>query len=82
MNLPRSTFSRKQLDTLLWLLQTNGVSKVPSKYRMKESAKELHAQHGIQTLSYNGALGNRYYVNSISDIIAQVSLLPLVSTRY
>ena len=73
MNLPHSTFSRTQLDSLLWLLQTNDVSKVPTKCRVKKSAKELHTKHGIRKFSYDGALGNKYYANSISDIIAQVT---------
>ena len=64
-HLPHSPFSRQQLDLLLWLLETNNVPNVPSKYKIMKSASLLHSAHGIRTLPYLGAFGNLYYVSSI-----------------
>ena len=72
MHLPRSVFSERQLDILLWLLTINEIPNVPSVNFMKKLNTILQAMCGIQTIPYDGALGHRYYVNSLSDIIAQV----------
>lgn len=74
MHLPRSVFSERQLDILLWLLQANGIEEVPSVQSMKNNNQKLQEKSGIQTIEYNGALGHKYYVNSLSDIITQVEL--------
>lgn len=57
---------------MLWLLETNNVPGVPSKYKITKSSSSLHLTHGIRTRSHLGAFGNLYYVNSIADIISQV----------
>jgi hypothetical protein len=75
MHLPQSVFSEWQLDILLWLLQINGIEKVPSVYSMKKINQQLQDMSGIQTLEYDGALGHKFFMNSINDIIAQVVLL-------
>ncbi|KAG8914033.1 hypothetical protein FRC02_005141 [Tulasnella sp. 418] len=77
-HLPRSVFSDKQLDLLLWLLQINGVDNVPSVFTMKEDQKGLQNLVGIDTTKYNGALGHTYYVNDIRQIIAQDMANPRV----
>lgn len=74
MHLPRSVFSQKQLDLFLWLLRVNGVSDVPSVKTMKSLNEALQKMCGIDTLCYDGALGHRYYVNSLAQIIAQVCI--------
>ena len=76
MHLPRSTFSDNQLDLLLWLMNTNGIKNhfldLPSVGLMKTNNKRIHTASGIRTHEYKGALGHRFYVNSLHDIIAQV----------
>jgi len=76
MHLPRSAFSHRQLSVLLWLLRVNGITlDIPSLKYMKKLESRLHSMHGIRTLSYTGAFGNKYYVNSIADIISQVKFI-------
>jgi hypothetical protein len=72
MHLPRSSFSICQIDVMNWLLNANGISGTGSAASMRHLNKTLHGMCGIQTLPYDGALGNRFYVNSLVDIIAQV----------
>ena len=75
MHLPRSAFSQRQLDVLLWLLRVNNIAfDIPSLKSMKNLEVKLQSIHGIRTLPYNGAFGNKYYVNSIADIISQVNI--------
>lgn len=73
MHLPRSVFSRKQLDLFLWLLRVNQVDSVPSTKSMSTLNKLLQAICGIETIAYDGRLGNRYHVNNLGQILAQVS---------
>jgi hypothetical protein len=72
MHLPRSVFSQRQLDILLWLLTINGVADVPSLGSMKRTKAFLQAMSGVKSIPYSGALGNKYYANSLTDIIALV----------
>jgi hypothetical protein len=72
MHLPRSVFSRKQLDLFLWLLRINNVNDVPSTKSLKTLNKILQNLCGIDTLAYEGKLGHRYHVNNIAQILAQV----------
>ncbi|KAJ3833982.1 hypothetical protein F5878DRAFT_545605, partial [Lentinula raphanica] len=81
MHLPRSVFSQRQLDLFLWLLRVNGMSDVPSVKTMKSLNEALQKMCGIDTLAYDGALGNRYYVNSIAQIIAQEMSNPLIRPK-
>ncbi|KAJ3765406.1 hypothetical protein FB446DRAFT_795079 [Lentinula raphanica] len=81
MHLPRSVFSQKQLDLFLWLLRINGVSQVPTVKTMKSLNNALQKMCGIDTLCYDGALGNRYYVNSLAQIIAQELANPHVCPK-
>lgn len=72
MHLPRSVFSHRQLDLFLWLLKVNQVDDVPSVKSMTAMNDLLQKLCGIDTIPYDGALGHKYYVNSLSQIIAQV----------
>jgi len=72
MHLPRSVFSQKQLDLFLWLLQVNEVDYVPGLDTMKALNKSIQNLCGIETVGYEGILGHRYFVNNISQILAQV----------
>ena len=49
MHLPRSVFSRKQLDLFLWLLRVNRVESVPSTKNMTTLNKILQGVCGIET---------------------------------
>lgn len=73
MHLPRSVFSQRQLDILLWLLEVNDVPQIPSAQSIKNLEVVMQKLHGVRTLAYDGALGHKYYINSFADIIAQVS---------
>ncbi|KAJ7596205.1 hypothetical protein C8J56DRAFT_1022550 [Mycena floridula] len=78
MHLPRSVFSHKQLDLFLWLLRVNGVQDVPSVKSMQAVNAALQSMCGIETLAYDGALGHRYHVNSLAQIIAQEMANPQI----
>ncbi|KAK7027831.1 hypothetical protein R3P38DRAFT_3315357 [Favolaschia claudopus] len=78
MHLPRSVFSQKQLDLFLWLLKVNEVDDVPSIKQMQKINLALQKVCGIETLAYDGALGHKYFVNSLAQIIAQEMANPRV----
>ncbi|KAJ6503838.1 hypothetical protein C8R45DRAFT_894926 [Mycena sanguinolenta] len=78
MHLPRSVFSHRQLDLFLWLLKVNGVDDVPSVKSMQTLNAALQKMCGIDTIAYDGALGHKYFVNSLPQIIAQEMSNPKV----
>ncbi|KAF4584957.1 hypothetical protein EYR40_001783 [Pleurotus pulmonarius] len=78
MHLPRSVFSHRQLDLFLWLLKVNQVDDVPSVKSMQSVNAMLQKVCGIETIAYDGALGHKYYVNNLSQIIAQEMANPKV----
>ncbi|CAK5270513.1 unnamed protein product [Mycena citricolor] len=82
MHLPRSVFSQRQLDLFLWLLKVNNVPDVPSIKQMQQLDLALQKLCGIETIAYNGALGHKYHVNSLAQIIAQASLRCLSEIRF
>lgn len=73
MHLPRSVFSHRQLDLFLWLLKVNNVDDVPSVKSIQSLNATLQKLCGIDSIPYEGALGHKYYVNNLAQIIAQVS---------
>ncbi|KAH9044117.1 hypothetical protein EDB83DRAFT_2507524 [Lactarius deliciosus] len=70
-NIPRSSFSTQQINTMFWFLKANGVSRVPQN-------AALHNMCGIRTLEYDGVFGHKYFVNSLADIICQEMANPRV----
>ncbi|KAJ7133509.1 hypothetical protein C8R44DRAFT_829315 [Mycena epipterygia] len=78
MHLPRSVFSHRQLDLFLWLLKVNNVDDVPSVKSMQTLNLALQKICGIESIAYDGALGHKYYVNSLAQIIAQEMANPKV----
>ncbi|PBK79410.1 hypothetical protein ARMGADRAFT_1049148 [Armillaria gallica] len=78
MHLPRSVFSHEQLDLYLWLLEANKVDDVPSVKSMQALNERLQKMCGIDTMRKKGALGHLYYLNSLSQIIAQEMANPQV----
>jgi len=72
MHLSQSVFSQWQLDLFLWLLKVNDVDDVPSVKSMQALNAMLQRMCGVDSIKYQGALGNTYYMNSFSQIIAQV----------
>ncbi|KAK7027138.1 hypothetical protein R3P38DRAFT_3268099 [Favolaschia claudopus] len=78
MHLPRSVFSQRQLDLFLWLLKVNEVNDVPSVKSMQTLNAALQKMCGVDSIMYNGALGHKYYVNSLPQIIAQEMANPKV----
>jgi hypothetical protein len=73
MHLPRSAFSQLQLNILLWHLEVNDVPHLPSPQSLRNLEVVMQRLHGVRTLAYDGALGHKYYINLLSDIIAQAS---------
>ncbi|PPQ76395.1 hypothetical protein CVT26_015365 [Gymnopilus dilepis] len=63
MHLPRSVFSEKQLDLFLWLLRFNDVDNIPSVKTMKALNETLQKSCGIDTIGYDGVLGNNASTN-------------------
>ncbi|KAG1784306.1 uncharacterized protein HD556DRAFT_1251521, partial [Suillus plorans] len=78
MHLPRSVFSERQIDILLWLLRVNNVDDVPSVKSVKRIEDTIQRLCGIRSIPYDGALGHRYYVNSLADLIQQEMMNPRV----
>ncbi|KAJ7576777.1 hypothetical protein C8J56DRAFT_869884 [Mycena floridula] len=78
MHLPWSVFSHKQLDLFLWLLKINGVKEVLTIKSMQAVNAALQRMCGVETLGYDGALGHKYHINSLADIIAQEMANPAV----
>ncbi|KAG2126284.1 hypothetical protein DEU56DRAFT_743067 [Suillus clintonianus] len=78
MHLPRSVFSERQIDILLWLLRVNNVDDVPSVKSVKLIKDTIQRLCGIRSIPYDGALGHKYYVNSLPDIIRQEMMNPRV----
>ena len=72
MHLPQSVFSDRQLDILIWLLWINNVANVPSVKSMKNLEDMLQSMCGIKSVPHNGALGHKFFLNSLADIIRQV----------
>lgn len=72
MHLPRSVFSHRQLDLFLWLLKVNDIDDVPSVKNLQSLNATLQKMCGIESIPYDGALGHKYYVNNLAEIIAQV----------
>ncbi|KAF9550739.1 hypothetical protein CPC08DRAFT_768851 [Agrocybe pediades] len=62
MHLACSFFSRKHLESLLWLFRANKVDDItPSASRMTALNKVLQPVAGVQTREYDGKIGSRYY---------------------
>ncbi|KAK0435422.1 hypothetical protein EV421DRAFT_1987087 [Armillaria borealis] len=78
MHLPCSVFSEPQLNLFLWILHENDVNDVPTVNVMKNLNHLLQELCGIETIDYEGAHGNRYSANSLSQIIAQEMANPRV----
>ena len=64
----------KTTRSFLWVLHVNMVDNVPSVKTMEELNNELQHICGIDTIPYDGKLGHRYYVNNVSQILAQVCI--------
>ena len=73
-NIPRSAFSRQQIQMIFWFLKANGVSRIPSANTLYKQNAVLHSMCGVRTLEYDGAFGHKYFINSLADIICQVRL--------
>ncbi|KAG1901071.1 uncharacterized protein F5891DRAFT_951061, partial [Suillus fuscotomentosus] len=67
-----------QIDILLWLLQVNNVVDVPLVKSVKLIKDAIQRLCSIHSIPYEGALGYRYYVNSLPDIIWQEMMNPHV----
>ncbi|KAL4242306.1 hypothetical protein ABKN59_012009 [Abortiporus biennis] len=70
-HLPRSIFSDKQMEVILWSMAILGVDDVPSVSVMKEIDATLQVLCGVDTIRYEGKLGHVYYANDLASIIAQ-----------
>ncbi|KAJ7328003.1 hypothetical protein DFH08DRAFT_967771 [Mycena albidolilacea] len=75
---PSVCFSHWQLELFLWFLKVNNVDDVPSVKSMQELNAMLQKLCGIETIGYDGALGHKYYVNSLGQIISQEMSNPKV----
>lgn len=81
-NIPRSGFSRQQMEIIFWFLKANGVSRIPSVRTLRSQNAVLHSMCGIRTLEYKGAFGHLYFINSLADIIRQVQSSLLFGMHY
>jgi hypothetical protein len=58
----------------MWLLRINNVDDVPAVKFMKNLENMLQNMCGIRNIPHDGALGHKFYINSLSDIIRQVNI--------
>jgi hypothetical protein len=65
------------MDVILWALRAFGINSVPSTDILKKLDRQLQELYGIRTHRYEGALGHVYYMNNLSDMIAQVIMMSL-----
>ncbi|KAJ3558207.1 hypothetical protein NP233_g11552 [Leucocoprinus birnbaumii] len=77
-HIPRSAFTESQMEKIVWALQVLGVPNVPSRSVSSSAESGLQQTCGINTIRYQGSLGNIYYANDIREIIAQEFRNPLV----
>lgn len=66
-------FSHQQLDVFLWPPKVNNIDDVPSVRSMQTLNVMLQKMCGVDSIKHKGTLGHIYYVNSLSNIIAQVN---------
>ncbi|KAH9159959.1 hypothetical protein EDB89DRAFT_1915359 [Lactarius sanguifluus] len=57
-NIPRSSFSTQQINTMFWFLKANGVSRVPYVGTLRSQNAALHNMCGIRTLEYDREMAN------------------------
>jgi hypothetical protein len=67
-------FSESELELMFWLLEVNGVENMPKIDKMKRFQEHMQRVAGFNSIKYEGALGNTYYVNDLGQIIAQVCI--------
>ncbi|EGO23109.1 hypothetical protein SERLADRAFT_416571 [Serpula lacrymans var. lacrymans S7.9] len=77
-NLPRSDFSDKDIEVLLWLLQINGVSNVPSVGQMKALSRYLNDVCNVKMQRYMGAFGHAYYTVKLHSLVSMDLANPLI----
>ncbi|KAF8509719.1 hypothetical protein JB92DRAFT_2591643, partial [Gautieria morchelliformis] len=61
----------RQVDVFLWMLKVNGIDDVPSVRGMKMLNSTMQHLCGIDSIKYTGALGHKYYVNNLAQLISQ-----------
>ncbi|EJD48321.1 hypothetical protein AURDEDRAFT_61105 [Auricularia subglabra TFB-10046 SS5] len=76
--LRRAALSRKQLELARWHAEFNGARDLPTERQMQRIDKQLQDACGIATIPYIGAMGNRFSVNSLADMLAQEVANPRV----
>lgn len=74
MHLPRSVFSQRQLDLILWALKLHNISGCPSVKQMTRFCNDIQKIYGVETIKYDGPLGHRYYVNNLAQMLSQVCI--------
>ncbi|KAI1783686.1 hypothetical protein LXA43DRAFT_977008 [Ganoderma leucocontextum] len=77
-HLPRSLFSDKQMEIILWALDMLGLENRPSLFVLKMIDRMLQDQYGIDSIRFQGPLGHVYYLNDLAAILAQEMANPRV----
>ncbi|KAF7320450.1 hypothetical protein MKEN_00829900 [Mycena kentingensis (nom. inval.)] len=80
-HVPRCAFSRTQNTAIHWAMQALGLENLPSDRVMDDIDKALQPLCGVQSIRYDGKLGNVYYANDLAAIIAQEMANPLVRDK-
>jgi hypothetical protein len=71
-NVPRCTFSRKQIEAITYTMELLGIHNLPTTAVMRTVEKRISDVCGVQSIRYKGAHGHLYYLNDLAAIIAQV----------
>ncbi|EJD39390.1 hypothetical protein AURDEDRAFT_37439, partial [Auricularia subglabra TFB-10046 SS5] len=68
---PWFPWANQQITLLIWFAMFSGAQNMPSERQMRDSDAMLQRLCGIRTTDYVGAMGNRFSVNSLADMLAQ-----------
>jgi hypothetical protein len=64
----------KHMDLIIYLLRiVTGKRELPSARSVKDWCKDVQKLYGIDTFEYSGVFGHPYSVNSLNQILMQVS---------
>ncbi|KLO05387.1 hypothetical protein SCHPADRAFT_946963 [Schizopora paradoxa] len=67
---PRNRLSDSMMKAILWAMRQCGAENVPSFKSLRALQEELRKSTSIETIEFKSVLGNIFYVNDISKLIA------------
>lgn len=72
-NLPRLRLSDDHMKTIIWIMKECGTQDVPSFYALRKKQKQLLSEADIKPKLHVSPMGNQFYMNHPSKLLAFVS---------